>query len=104
MSSLRQIPWPPSTLAIATVLLIGAALVLCAIALRRRDKWSLSNITLALAALWNAAIVFAFMSPRNRHVFHLATHRSSVIVNAAIGLTWLALCLWWLRKWHRPRV
>ena len=84
------------------VLTIGAALLIVAIVMRRsRMPPVLAHLMLFLAGLWNAAIVFVFMSPHNRHVFHMATHRSSVVVNAAIGLMWLAACVFCAWKWYR---
>ena len=71
---------------IATVLIIGVALLI--IAIRSR-----STLALLIASVWNAGIVFSFMSPHNFHVFHLRTHRMSVIVNAAIGIAWLIACV-----------
>src|SRR5205823_11844750 len=66
--------WPLPIGLIAAVLFIGAALLFGAIAVRRQSI-TLGAIVLLFAALWNAGIVFAFMSPHNRHVFHLATHQ-----------------------------
>jgi hypothetical protein len=87
------------------VLLIGGALLLAAIAMRRKygsaTGASAAIFVLLLAALWNGGIVFAFMSPHNRHVFHLATHRASVIVNAAVGILWLLLSVFCAVKWFR---
>jgi hypothetical protein len=100
---MRHIPWPPSVFTVTLVLAIGAVLLLSAIAVRRSGRSLLASAILSVAALWNAAIVVAFMSPRNRHVFHLATHRSSVIVNAAIGIAWLAVCVLCTLKWYRRR-
>lgn len=79
---------------------------MAAIAMRRKYGSNAAAIAAALllllAALWNGAIVFAFMSPHNRHVFHLATHRASVIFNATVGIVWLLLCLLSVSKWfHR---
>jgi hypothetical protein len=87
-------------LLIAAVLLIGGVLLIAAIALRRKyGSRIVATLILLLAALWNGAIVFAFMSPHNRHVFHLATHRTSVMVNATIGVVWLSLCVLGVIKW-----
>ena len=90
---------------IAAVLLIGATLMTVSIATRRTSNSSKGSIAAALllliAAVWNGAIVFAFSSPHNRHVFHLATHRSSVIVNAAIGVIWFSLCVFAALRWYR---
>ena len=90
---------------ISTVLAIGVILLMIAIAIRRTSISTIGVVAatsiLAAAALWNAGIIFAFMSPRNRHVFHLSTHRSSVIVNAAIGIVWLSLCVVSVAKWFR---
>ena len=58
---------------------------------------------LLFAVLWNGAIVFAFMSPYNRHVIHLGTHRSSVLVNALIGVVWLVAGAFCTVRWYRPR-
>jgi hypothetical protein len=82
------------------MLFIGAALIFAAIAVRRKSAIA-GDVVLLLAAVWNAGIVFAFMSPHNRHVFHLSTHRESVIVNAAIGVLWLLACVVCLLKWYR---
>ena len=103
-----RIHWPPPILAVAVVLLIGGALLLAAIALRRRygsaTGATAATLMLVLAALWNGAIVFAFMSPHNRHVIHLTTHRASVLGNAAVGIVWLTLCVFCAVKWfHRPK-
>lgn len=90
---------------IAAVLLIGATLMTVSIAMRRTSTSSKGSIAavllLLMAAVWNGAIVFAFSSPHNRHVFHLATHRSSVIVNAAIGVIWFSLCVFAAIRWFR---
>jgi hypothetical protein len=90
---------------IAAVLLVGAGLLFAAIVIRRRFSSTAgtiaANVVLLLAALWNGGIVFAFMSPHNRHVFHLATHHASVVVNAAIGVVWLVACLFAIAKWWR---
>jgi len=103
-----HIHWPPPVLAVAAVLLIGAALLFTAIAMRRKSRSTIgasaAALVLVLAALWNGAIVFLFMSPHNRHVFHLATHRASVIVNAAVGIVWLAMCVFCAVKWYRREV
>ena len=88
-------------LAIAGVLFIGIALLAGAIALRRQSAVIAATIALLLAAIWNAAIVFAFMSPRNRHVFHLSTHRDSVVFNAIVGIAWLVLCVLAVTKMWR---
>ena len=88
----RYLHWPPSILAVAVVLLIGGVLLIAAIAMRRKYA-TVATLVLLFAALWNGALVFAFMSPHNRHVFHLATHRSSVVVNAIVGIAWLSLCV-----------
>ena len=106
---LRHIHWPPSILAVAVVFLIGGALVVAAIAMRRKYRSKagaiVATLFLLLAALWNGAIVLAFMSPHNRHVFHLATHRTSVFVNAVVGIVWLSLCVFCVVKWfHRSCV
>ena len=95
MSQFRGlVQWPPSMLLVATVLFIGIALLISAIAARRKlASRIVANVLLLAAVLWNGAIVFAFMSPHNRHVFHLATHRSSVVVNAIVGIAWLSLCV-----------
>ena len=106
MSVLRRIEWPLPVPAVAGILLVGAALLLGAILMRRKQAFpganALANLTLFVAALWNAAIVFAFMSPYNRHVFHLGTHRSSVIVNAVIGIAWLATAVFSALRWYKP--
>ena len=87
------IQWPPSMFLVATVLVIGIILLIGAIAVRRKaGSPFFANALLLAAALWNGAIVFAFLSPHNRHVFHLATHQSSVVVNAMVGVAWLSLC------------
>src|SRR5437867_10084833 len=103
-----RIHWPPPILAVAGVLLVGAALLFAAIAMRRKSRSTIgasaAALVLVLAALWNGAIVFLFMSPHNRHVFHLATHRASVIVNAAVGIVWLAMCVFCAVKWYRREV
>lgn len=95
--------WPPSMFLIATVLLIGGALLTTSIAVRRTSGSPISataaGVLLLMAAVWNGAIVFAFTSPHNRHVFHLATHRTSVLVNMAIGAGWLSLCVFSVVKW-----
>ena len=91
--------WPLPPGLISAVLLIGAVLIFAAIAIRRKSSIA-GDIVLLLAAVWNAGIVFAFMSPHNRHVFQLATHRESVIVNAAIGVLWLLACVFCLMKWY----
>lgn len=96
-----RVPWPPPIALTAAVLLIGAALLFAAIVIRRKFGAAIGTVALLLAALWNAGIVFVFMSPHNRHVFHLATHRESVIVNAAIGVVWLLLCVVAVAKWFR---
>jgi len=106
MSLLRRIDWPPSILGIVVVLLIGGALLLAAIAIRRKrgsaTGATAATLVLLLAALWNGAIVLAFMSPHNRHVIHLATHRASLFANAAVGIVWLTLCVFCAVKWfHR---
>lgn len=97
--------WPPSMFLMTAVLLTGATLLILSIAMRRTAVSSKGSIAaellLLIAAVWNAGIVFAFTSPRNRHVFHLATHRSSVVVNAAIGTLWLSLCVFSVVKWFR---
>ena len=100
------IHWPPPILLVAAVLLIGGALLIAAIAIRRKygsDTAAIAaTVLLLLAAIWNGAIVFAFMSPHNRHVFHLATHRASVFFNATVGSLWLTLCVASAIKWfHR---
>ena len=96
----RRPHWPLPIGLVAAVLLIGAALIFAAIAIRRKSAIA-GDIVLLLAAIWNAGIVFAFMSPHNRHVFHLATHRESVIVNAVIGIVWLVACVFCIAKWYR---
>ena len=87
------------------VLLIGGTLLIVSMAMRRTSTSSkgsiAANLLLLMAAVWNGAIVFAFTSPHTRHVFHLATHRSSVIVNAAIGVVWLSLFVFGVVKWFR---
>jgi ABC-type Na+ efflux pump permease subunit len=91
--------WPPSMLVVGAVLLIGVALLVSAIALRRKyGSRIVATLMLVVAALWNGAIVFAFMSPHNRHVFHLSTHRSSVVVNAIVGIAWLSVCVLGLNR------
>src|SRR5205814_10107168 len=84
----------------AAVSSTGAACLVVAIAVRRQSR-TLGAIVLLFAALWNAGIVFAFMSPHTRHVFHLATHQKSVVVNAAIGVVWLVACVFSVLKWFR---
>ena len=100
-----RVHWPPPILAVAAVLLVGGALLFAAIAMRRKLRSKIgataATFMLLLAALWSGAIVFLFMSPHNRHVFHLATHRASVIVNAAVGIVWLAMCAFCVVKWYR---
>jgi drug/metabolite transporter (DMT)-like permease len=101
-----HIHWPPSMFLVAAVLLIGGALLIAAIAIRRKYRSDTAAIPaillLLLAAIWNGAIFFAFMSPHNRHVFHLATHRASVFFNAIVGSVWLSLCVASAIKWfHR---
>ena len=96
----RRLHWPLPISLIGGVLLIGAALIFAAIAVRRKSAIA-GDIVLLLAAIWNAGIVFAFMSPHNRHVFHLTTHRESVIVNGAIGIVWLVACVFCIVKWYR---
>jgi len=100
-----RIHWPPPILAVAVVLLIGAGLLFAAIAMRRKSRSTIgataAALVLLLAAFWNGAIVFVFMSPHNRHVFHLATHRASVLANAAIGIVWLSACVFCAVKWYR---
>jgi hypothetical protein len=98
----RRPHWPLPIGLISAVLFIGAALIFAAIAVRRKSAIA-GDIVLLLAAVWNAGIVFAFMSPHNRHVFHLATHRESVNVNAVIGVFWLIACVVCLMKWYRGR-
>jgi hypothetical protein len=101
-----HVRWPPSVLLIAAMLLIGGALLTAAIATRRTygsaNGATAADLLLLMAAVWNAAIVFAFLSPHNRHVFHLATHRASVFINAAVGVVWLSLCVFSVVKWFRP--
>lgn len=98
-----HVHWPPPILLIAAVLLIGAVLLTLSIAMRRTSGSPnisiAASLLLLMAAIWNGAIVFAFMSPRNRHVFHLATHRTSVFVNAAVGAIWFSLCVLCVIKW-----
>jgi len=98
--------WPPSMLLIAAVLLVGGFLLTAAIAMRRTNGSSkgasAADLLLLMAAVWNGGIVFVFMSPHNRHVFHLATHRTSVFINAAVGVVWLSLCVFSVVKWFRP--
>lgn len=90
--------WPLPPLAIASVLLLGVALLVAAIVVRRKS-------VLCVALVWNTAIVIAFMSPFNRHVFHLATHRTSVVVNALAGVAWLSLSTFAVIHWfHRDPV
>jgi ABC-type Na+ efflux pump permease subunit len=106
MSLHSRIHWPPSILAVAVVFLIGGTLLLAAIAIRRKYRSATgataATLVLLLAVLWNGAIVLAFMSPHNRHVIHLATHRASVFTNAAVGIVWLSLCVFCAVKWfHR---
>jgi hypothetical protein len=97
--------WPPSMIVVAAALLIGVALLVSAIALRRKYGSRIgAALMLLLAALWNGAIVFAFMSPHNRHVFHLSTHRTSVLVNAIVGIAWLSLCVLSVIKWFRRSI
>jgi hypothetical protein len=108
MSLRSRIDWPPSILAILVVLLIGGALLLTAIAIRRKygsaAGATAATLVLLLAVLWNGAIVLAFMSPHNRHVMHLATHRASLFANAAVGIVWLSLCVFCAVKWfHHAR-
>lgn len=90
---------------IAAVLLMGGALLIVSIVVSRTYESSkrsfAAGLLLLMAAVWNGGIVFAFMSPRNRHVFHLSTHRTSVVVNAAIGMLWLSLCVFSVFKWFR---
>lgn len=94
--------WPPPPFAIAAVLVAGGALLFAAIVIQRKSlSTTVATIALLIAALWNGAIVFAFMSPHNRHVFHLATHRGSVILNAALGIVWLFLCACSVHAWFR---
>jgi len=94
----RYLHWPPSILAVAVVLLIGGVLLIAAIAMRRKYA-TVATLVLLFAALWNGALVFAFMSPHNRHVFHLSTHRESVFVNAAVGIVWFSPCVFCVAKW-----
>jgi hypothetical protein len=83
----------PTPLEFLVILLIGGALLLAAIAIRRkyasRTATTVSILVLVLAGLWNGTIFLAFLSPHNRHVMHLATHRASVIANAVVGFIWL---------------
>jgi hypothetical protein len=96
--------WPPPIGAIVLLLLIGAALLIMAIVIRRKSSSSLpALVVLMFAVLWNAAIVFLFMSPHNRHVFHLSTHRISVVVNALIGIVWCSLCVFTVLRWFRAQ-
>ena len=79
---------------VGAVLFAGAALLVAAIVSRRKfGSRFATHLLLLVAAVWNGAIVFTFMSPHNRHVFHLATHRTSVVVNAIAGIAWLSLCV-----------
>ena len=104
-----RIHWPPSPAVIAVVLITGCTLLIVSILLRRRAASSAGRfaaaVLLVLAAVWNGAIVFAFMSPHNRHVLHLATHRESVVVNAAIGVVWFGAAAFAVVKWfHRTAI
>ena len=96
----RRPHWPLPTGLIAAVLLVGAAFLLAAIAVRRKSPFG-GAIVFVFALMWNAGIVFAFMSPHNRHVIHLATHHASVVVNAAIGVLWLLGCVFCVVRWAR---
>lgn len=90
---------------ILTVFFIGAALLAASIAIRRMSRVSHTSAAayalLVAATAWNAVIVFAFLSPHNRHVLHLATHRTSVLANGAIGIVWFSLCVVSAVKWFR---
>ncbi len=95
-----RVHWPLPIGLIAAVLVVGAALLYAAIAIRRKSAIG-GAVVLVPAIVWNAGIVVAFMSPHNRHVFHLATHHQSVIVNAVVGALWLLACVFCLIKWYR---